>query len=318
MVTWNVKTLNRSDILNLLRKHRERIAFTLAIFLLCSFPSYRISYFVEKKFPNYIPRALEPGSPILVKAAEGTTAYHISAKPMSLLKREYYFGGVDLYSGNTIFVSGIWQPQRSAWAKMLFAEPVSYFVWPITVAKPNYKTPLHLRFPANVQRNVIEGDKRIKEEQRNAMRLAMLSDDKELTDFCWKKPIESIPVSKFASPRFTPDNTIYYHSGLDMRARMNTPVKASAGGEVRIAEPMIVPGKVVMLYHGSGLFSVYMHLNKILSQPTQTINKGDVIGLSGDTGRVEAPHLHWELRWKGSSLNPLSLVQLLAKLCDQG
>jgi murein DD-endopeptidase MepM/ murein hydrolase activator NlpD len=84
------------------------------------------------------------------------------------------------------------------------------------------------------------------------------------------------------------------HWGLDIAAPTGTPVKAAASGIVRLAEgPFLVEGNLVLIDHGAGLVSVYIHLSEIRVTAGQRVRQGDIVGAVGTTGRSTGPHLHW-------------------------
>lgn len=86
------------------------------------------------------------------------------------------------------------------------------------------------------------------------------------------------------------------HWGLDIAAPTGTPVRAPASGIVRLAEgPFLIEGNLVLLDHGAGLASVYIHLHEIRVKPGDAVLAGDVLGTVGTTGRSTGPHLHWGL-----------------------
>lgn len=86
------------------------------------------------------------------------------------------------------------------------------------------------------------------------------------------------------------------HWGLDIAAPTGTPVRAPASGIVRLADgPFLIEGNLVLLDHGAGLVSVYIHLHEIRVKPGDRVRAGDVLGTVGSTGRSTGPHLHWGL-----------------------
>jgi murein DD-endopeptidase MepM/ murein hydrolase activator NlpD len=101
-----------------------------------------------------------------------------------------------------------------------------------------------------------------------------------------------------------------YHGGLDQRGKEGEPVRAIAAGVVKIARPLQLQGGTVGIDHGQGLESMYMHMSKVAATEGATVQKGDVIGYVGSTGRSTAPHLHWSLYANGVSVNPRQWVQL--------
>ncbi len=135
---------------------------------------------------------------------------------------------------------------------------------------------------------------------------------------CWHFPLKNTHVtSAFASPRTPPGGKPYYHTGVDLHAPMHTAVLASAGGRVVYESESPLTGQIIILDHGGGIYSEYMHLSKFLAKSGDRVQRGQVIALSGATGRVEAPHLHWELSWQGIPLDPMRFLQAMEPLCDQ-
>jgi murein DD-endopeptidase MepM/ murein hydrolase activator NlpD len=100
------------------------------------------------------------------------------------------------------------------------------------------------------------------------------------------------------------------HAGVDFRAAAGTPVRAPAGGRVALAADHYFAGTLVIIDHGLGLFSFLAHLSSLSVTEGQEVGRGEVIGLSGATGRVTGPHLHWSVRLPGARVDPLSVMAL--------
>ncbi len=94
------------------------------------------------------------------------------------------------------------------------------------------------------------------------------------------------------------------HTGVDLSAAMGTPVHAAADGIVAHASWGGQYGNLVVIDHGNGMQTYYAHLSRCLVVPGQEIRRGDILGNSGATGRVTAPHLHYEVRVGGTPVNP--------------
>jgi murein DD-endopeptidase MepM/ murein hydrolase activator NlpD len=95
------------------------------------------------------------------------------------------------------------------------------------------------------------------------------------------------------------------HSGLDIAAPTGTPIRAPAAGVVRLAEhDMYFEGGLVLLDHGHWLESAFLHLSRIDVAAGQRVEKGDIIGAVGATGRATGPHLHWSLKWTSRLVDP--------------
>jgi murein DD-endopeptidase MepM/ murein hydrolase activator NlpD len=95
-----------------------------------------------------------------------------------------------------------------------------------------------------------------------------------------------------------------FHEGLDFSADMGTPIHAAAGGIVTAAEQTPDYGKIVKIYHGSGLETRYAHASKLLVKVGERIEKGQVVAEVGSTGRSTGAHLHYEIRLNGNALDP--------------
>jgi len=102
-----------------------------------------------------------------------------------------------------------------------------------------------------------------------------------------------------------------FHRGLDMRARMNTPVYASADGIVEYAgyHKKSGFGRLVIIEHNYGFKSYYGHLNKVVVKYGKFVQKGTLIAYSGNSGMSSGPHLHYELRFLHRTVNPFWFVK---------
>ena len=98
-----------------------------------------------------------------------------------------------------------------------------------------------------------------------------------------------------------------YHSGTDIAKPTGTVVTAPADGVVILAadHPFTLEGNLLMLDHGMGLNSAFLHLSRIDVKLGDHVTKGQPIGVSGMTGRATGPHLHWALRWRDAKLDPM-------------
>ena len=97
--------------------------------------------------------------------------------------------------------------------------------------------------------------------------------------------------------------------GLDIAAPEGAPVKAPADGKVALTHPgMFFNGKTIILDHGLSLSSIYVHLSEVSVATGEIVDKGQVIGKVGKTGRATGPHVHWGVLWEGVDLDPFLLV----------
>jgi hypothetical protein len=127
----------------------------------------------------------------------------------------------------------------------------------------------------------------------------------------FRPPLHLAPQSdSFGNQRVFNGKLDSVHRGLDYRAKMRTPVAAINSGRVVLARPLYYEGGCVVIDHGLGLMSIYMHLSKIEVAVGKKVRRGQIIALSGASGRATGPHLHLGVRWQGSYLDPAKLFQI--------
>jgi murein DD-endopeptidase MepM/ murein hydrolase activator NlpD len=99
------------------------------------------------------------------------------------------------------------------------------------------------------------------------------------------------------------------HRGVDIAAPAGTPVGAMASGEVSLAEAdLYFTGGTVMVDHGHGVQSIYVHLDQVRVTVGQPLGQGQTLGTVGQTGRATGPHLHWGVYWFDQAIDPALLV----------
>jgi murein DD-endopeptidase MepM/ murein hydrolase activator NlpD len=123
-------------------------------------------------------------------------------------------------------------------------------------------------------------------------------------------PAEAEISDVFGAERVFNGKTQSTHFGLDFRVPTGTPVAAMNDGTVLLARPLYFEGNFVVLDHGQGLLTLYLHLSEFKVKEGDQVKRGQIIGLSGGTGRATGPHLHVAVRWQGTYLDPASLMRL--------
>jgi len=103
------------------------------------------------------------------------------------------------------------------------------------------------------------------------------------------------------------------HLGVDLEAATGTPVYAINDGVVSFAKEFTNYGKTLIIDHGMGIFSLYLHLNEFKVFEGQKVKRGDIIALSGNTGYSISPHLHFSLKINGKSIDPLRFIETVKK-----
>ena len=106
-----------------------------------------------------------------------------------------------------------------------------------------------------------------------------------------------------------PGDVAESHPGIDIAVPPGTPVRAAGGGSVEAAGTDPAYGLFVLLRHSSGYETMYGHASRLLVREGDSVQAGQVIALSGNSGRSTAPHLHFEIRREGKSLDPLTVVK---------
>ncbi len=150
---------------------------------------------------------------------------------------------------------------------------------------------------------------RIAREQAEVARARERDDDRQDFRFGFIWPVQGRVSGVFGSQRVLNGKPRDPHMGLDIARPTGTPVMAPAGGVISFAKPdLYLTGGTVVLDHGHGLSSVFVHLSRLDVKPGQRIEQGERIGLVGMTGRATGPHLHWGMNWFDVRIDPGLLV----------
>jgi hypothetical protein len=124
------------------------------------------------------------------------------------------------------------------------------------------------------------------------------------------KPVRAPSTDSFGTRRTFNGKLASIHRGMDFRAPAGTPVAAANSGKVVLARHLFYEGNCVVIDHGEGFMTIYMHLSRFEVAEGATVVKGQRLGLSGATGRVTGPHLHFAVRWQGAYVDPAGLFAL--------
>lgn len=129
-------------------------------------------------------------------------------------------------------------------------------------------------------------------------------------DFIW--PVRGRISGRFGSQRVYRGEPGSYHSGIDITTGgSGTPFVAPADGVVILAAeaPFTLEGHLLMIDHGGGLNSAFLHCSELLVREGEQVRQGQTIGRIGASGRATGPHLHWGLKWREARLDPLLFVR---------
>jgi murein DD-endopeptidase MepM/ murein hydrolase activator NlpD len=129
-------------------------------------------------------------------------------------------------------------------------------------------------------------------------------------------PVNGVVRSSFGrrTDPFSGEGAI--HSGVDLSASVGTPVHVTADGVVEVVTTSGRYGRLVVVDHGGGLQTFYAHLSQFLVVPGQEVRRNEVVALSGGTGRVTGPHLHYEIRMHGTPVNPFTYLGMKTEVAS--
>lgn len=151
---------------------------------------------------------------------------------------------------------------------------------------------------------------RIAREQAGVVAARERDDDRSdfATGFAW--PLTGRISGVYGSQRIYNGTPRSPHSGLDVAAPTGTPIRAPAAGLVTFADPdLYLTGGTVLLDHGHGVSSNFLHLSRIDVAVGERVESGQVIGLVGATGRATGPHMHWGMNWFGVRVDPRAVLE---------
>jgi len=180
---------------------------------------------------------------------------------------------------------------------------------PVEIHAAKYRTETIRVAPRFVEPNpqdlkLIEADSRLK------AKVFAESSPERLWRGNFRVPVMSPSTDSFGVRRTYNGKLDSIHKGMDFRARTGTPVRAGNSGVVVLAQKLYFEGNCVVIDHGFGIYSISMHLSRIDVHDGEHVDTGQQLGLSGATGRVTGPHLHWAVRWQGAYLDPAKLLHL--------
>ena len=221
----------------------------------------------------------------------------------------HFHGKAVRVSPDGLFVIGFSRDAEAASVIELHLPSGSVEKHPVTIEKRTYKIQRIDGLPPRKVSPSPKDQERITKDRALVKKTRQTDDPR--TDFAqpfiW--PVTGRISGVYGSQRILNGKPKWPHYGVDIAAPTGTPVKAPADGVVSMAHnDMFYSGGTLIVDHGHGLSTVYMHLHKILVEEGQRVKQGDVIAQVGATGRVTGPHLHWGMNWFDTRLDPSLLV----------
>ena len=152
--------------------------------------------------------------------------------------------------------------------------------------------------------------KRIKKENNTIGEARAINSDLVFFKEKFIMPVKGIISGVYGSQRILNGKPRWPHYGIDIAAKQGTLIKSSGTGVVTMAEDdLYYTGGTIIMDHGHGISTIYSHLENILVSTGDQINKGDVIGTVGSTGRSTGPHLDFRINWFQTRLDPMSVLK---------
>ena len=147
--------------------------------------------------------------------------------------------------------------------------------------------------------------------RENGRIVAARRDDSANSDFAqafiW--PVKGRISGRFGNQRVFNGTPKSPHSGMDIATAQGTPIRAPAGGRITLAEKdFYLTGGTVMIDHGHGISSNFLHMSRLDVKVGDVVKQGDVVGAVGSTGRSTGPHLHWGMTWFDTRIDPLLVL----------
>lgn len=134
------------------------------------------------------------------------------------------------------------------------------------------------------------------------------SNERPLWSGPFKAPLSGRRTAEFGLIKLVGESRLM-HDGVDLAAPLGTPVSSANGGQVVLVRELPVSGKTVVVDHGLGLLSAYLHLDRVDVKEGQQVVSGAVLGACGSTGRSTAPHVHWMMVFDGVPCDPISFIE---------
>ena len=183
-------------------------------------------------------------------------------------------------------------------------------VYPLAVQAKEFPT-RHLSVAPSFVNPPSEVLTRIRREAERQNEIFQTASDERQWSGGFLRPVSGDSTSSFGRRSVFNGEARSPHSGTDFRAGEGTPILAPNAGTVVLADELYFSGNAVILDHGWGLYSYFAHLSSFDVAEGEQVERGQVVGKVGATGRVTGPHLHWTVRLNNARVDPLSLMTLL-------
>lgn len=259
---------------------------------------------------SWQPAKLVPGSPVLFQVSAPKNAEEVTAKWFGHEVTFFHPTGSNLWYGIAAVplatVPGTYELSLQA---TLSGGTSAGFGRKIKIGRAVYpkiaaKVGKQFTEPNPQQLKEINADKDVKQQT------FALKNPQRLWEGRFVAPVSASISDVFGTERVFNKEVVSRHQGLDYAVLAGTPIGAINRGTVLLARPLYFEGNCVIIDHGQGLLSLYLHLSEFRVKEGDEVQAHQIIGLSGGSGRATGPHLHLAVRWQGIYLDPATLLKL--------
>ncbi|MEG1651099.1 MAG: M23 family metallopeptidase [Oscillospiraceae bacterium] len=172
------------------------------------------------------------------------------------------------------------------------------------ITEPEYEVQ-HLTVSGSTTSSTIGNNNAMETYNSTMDRLGSMYDETVYWTENFIQPVDGSITTEFGMKRYTNNSTTpSRHAGIDIATAEGTPVKASNAGKIIFADFLAVSGNTVVIEHGMGLHTIYMHMSELDCSQGDTVAQGDIIGKVGTTGFSTGPHLHFQAQVNTACINP--------------
>ncbi|UCH80716.1 MAG: M23 family metallopeptidase [Nitrospiraceae bacterium] len=272
------------------------LIYKLLIIILCT-PAFALAFHV-----TVTPESVSPGDLFLVQTQAG---------PYKSASAEFMGKTIKLHmTENNRYQAFVPVDVNTAPGKynLLVSAGEDTFLSSVTVQSKEFET-IYLTLPEGKVTLSPENQKRAADEAELLNSIWQLNNDKKWNG-TFSKPLSTEISTEFGVKRIMNEKKTSVHRGTDFRGTEGTPVRSLNAGTVVLNKDLFYGGNTLIVDHGMGLYSVYMHMSEFKAAKGDKVAKGQTIGLVGMSGRATGPHLHLSVKLYGISVNPESLFNL--------
>ncbi len=258
---------------------------------------------------SWLPLKPVRGSPLLFRVVAPASAESVSATWMGHELTFFRSGGNTWYA-----LAGIPVETKPGSYDLTLSETLPAGSRKLPVRKVKIWRASYPRIAIHVAKQYTEPSpeqlKQVAEDKTLKQRVFATATPERLWSGTFQAPVAAAVSDVYGTERVFNGEVQSRHLGLDYGVPVGTEVHAVNSGTVILARPLYFEGGLVVIDHGQGLMSLYLHLSDFRVQEGEQVEKGQLIALSGGSGRATGPHLHLAIRWQGVYLSPATLLKL--------